>query len=118
LDKSGAEYFCSQGFEVLHHAPAPLRGDFGEVSPVKIYDWTRRNVPDSAEAVVIAGNGLRAIGAIEALEKDLDRPVLSANQVAFWHALRLVGIDTPVSRYGRIFTAALPADALVNVRER
>jgi maleate isomerase len=111
LDKSGVEYFQSQGFEVVHHAPAPLRSDFGEVPSAQIYDWTRRNVPASAEAVVIQGNGLRAIGAIEALEEDIGRPVLSANQVAFWHALHVAGIHAPVSHYGRIFTAGLPADA-------
>jgi maleate isomerase len=111
LDKSGAEYFQSQGFEVIHHAPAPLRSDFGEVLPAQIYDWARRNVPASAEAVVIGGNGLRTIGAIEALEQDFCRPVLSANQVAFWYALHLAGTHMPVSHYGRIFAADFPADA-------
>jgi maleate isomerase len=110
LDKSGAEYFRSQGFDVVHHAPAPLRSDFGEVPPARIYEWARRHVPTSAEAVVIGGNGMRAIGAIEALEVDLGRPVLSANQVALWLALRLTGIHTAVNCYGRIFAADLPAD--------
>ena len=110
LDKSGAEYFRSQGFEVVHHAPAPLRSDFGEVPPAQIYDWARRNVPASAEAVVFAGNGLRTIGAIEALEQDFGRPVLSTNQVALWHALHLAGIQSPVSHYGCIFAAGIPAD--------
>jgi len=103
--------FPEPGVDVVHHAPAPLRSDFGEVPPAQIYDWARTNVPASAEAVVIGGNGLRAIGAIEALEESFDRPVLSANQVALWHALRLAGIDAPVNRYGRIFAAGLPADA-------
>jgi maleate isomerase len=110
LDKSGAEYFRSQGFEVVHHGQAPLRSDFGEVPPAQIYDWARRNVPASAEAVVFAGNGLRTIGAIEALEQDFGRPVLSTNQVALWHALHLAGIQAPVSHYGRIFAADIPAD--------
>ncbi len=111
LDRRGAEYFQSQQFEVVHHAPAPLRSDFGEVHPAQIYDWARRNVPSSAEAVVIGGNGLRAIGAIEALEADLGRPVLSANQVALWHALRLAGVHAPVGYYGRLFAAGLPVEA-------
>jgi maleate isomerase len=111
VDRSGAEYFQSQRFEVVHHAPAPLRSDFGEVHPGQIYDWARRNVPDSAEAVVIGGNGLRAIGAIKALEEDLGRLVLSANQVVFWHALHLAGVHATVNHYGRIFTADLPPEA-------
>jgi maleate isomerase len=38
-----------------------------------------------------------------AAEEDLARPVLTANQVAFWHALRLSGTRAPIVGYGRIF---------------
>jgi len=65
-------------------------------------------VPDSAEAAVIGGGGFRAIGAIEALEAALGRPVLSANQAAFWYALRLSGVTNGVSGYGRIFALDRP----------
>ena len=49
------------------------------------------------------GNGFRAIGVIETLEEDLGRPVLTANQVAFWYALREAGVRAPVKGYGRLF---------------
>jgi len=65
-------------------------------------------VPDKAEAVFIGGNGLRAIGVINALEESLGRPVLTANQAAFWCALRLTGTRAPVTNYGRIFELDLP----------
>jgi maleate isomerase len=108
LDKAGAAYFQSHGFDVAYHAPAPLRSDFGEVAPEQLYDWARHNVPASADALVIGGNGMRAIGAIEALEQTLGLPVLSANQVAFWHAHRLADLHTRVIHYGCIFAAGLP----------
>jgi maleate isomerase len=108
LDEAGADYFQGHGFDVAFHAPAPLRSGFGEVSPEQIYEFARGHVPASADALVIAGNGMRAIGAIEALEQTLGRPVLSANQVAFWHALRLVGLYAPLRHYGCIFAARLP----------
>jgi maleate isomerase len=111
LDRSGAAYFEHQGFEVVHHGPAPLRSDYGDVHAEKIYDWTRRNVPASAEVVFIGGSGFRAIGAVEALEEDLDIPVLTANQATFWHALRLAGVHASVSGYGRLFEHALSAQA-------
>ncbi len=57
----------------------------------------------SAPGLFIGGNGLRAVGAIGALEEDLGRPVLSANQVAFWLALCLAGARVPVGGYGRLF---------------
>jgi maleate isomerase len=111
LDRRGAEYFRGQSFEVVHHGSAPFRGDFGEVHPAQIYEWARRVVPASAEAVFIGGNGLRAVGAIEALEEDLGRPVLSANQVVLWHALRLAGVRAPVGGYGCLFAHDLLQEA-------
>ena len=56
-----------------------------------------------ADAVFIGGNGLRAIGTIRALEERLRRPVLSANQVLFWQALREIGARAKASRYGTVF---------------
>jgi maleate isomerase len=60
-------------------------------------------VPAQAEAILFSGNGIRTIGVIAALEEDLDRPVLTANQVAFWYALRQAGVHAPVNGYGRLF---------------
>lgn len=48
---------------------------------------------------------------IEALEEDLERPVLTANQVLFWYALRRTGSGARVSGYGRLFEEQLSADA-------
>ena len=53
-------------------------------------------------------NGLRAIGEIHALEERLRRPILTANQVLLWQALRLVGITSTVTHYGRVFTKGGP----------
>jgi maleate isomerase len=55
------------------------------------------------DGVFIAGNGFRAIEVIAALEEDLGRPVLTANQVAFWYALRLAGVGATVDEYGEVF---------------
>ena len=60
-------------------------------------------VPSEAEAVFFSGNGFRAIGVIAALKEDLGRPVLTANQLAFWYALRQAGVHAPVNGYGRLF---------------
>ena len=108
LDAIGAEYFASQGCDVVFHAPAAVRDGPGEVYPSQIYEWVRANVPASAEVVVIGGTGFRAIGAIQALEQDLARPVVTANQVALWEALRVAGLQTRVAGYGELFAHSLP----------
>jgi len=108
LSEHGAGYFQSQGFQVVHNAPADLPSDQRAIHPGQLYEWVRTYVPKSAEAVFIGGNGLRAIGVIHALEEDLSRPVLTANQVAFWHAIQLSGARVPIVGYGQIFNLGLP----------
>ena len=107
--QKGVGYFQTQGFEVVHashmtpgrEVPHPNLGS--DVSPAELYEWVRRHTPANAEVVFIAGNGFRAIGVIAALEEDLGRPVLTANQVAFWYALRLAGVGAEVDDYGQVF---------------
>ena len=108
LNAMGADYFRSQGLEVVHHAPAGLPSDQRAVHPGQLYEWARAHVPTEAEAVFIGGNGFRTIGVIAALEEDLAIPVLTANQVLCWHLLRLAGTRAPVVGYGRLFARPLP----------
>jgi len=104
LNGKGKEYFEGRGFVVLSSTSlAPARA-FQEVSPAEVYEWTVAHTPAESDAVFIGGNGLRAIGSIRALEERLRKPVLTANQVLFWQALRQAGVGAPVTGYGRLFT--------------
>src|SRR5215470_13027134 len=110
----GIAYFRNHGFDVVYVNQMRLRGfsfaqptdplrKFTEVYPGELYAWARAQVPPEAEAVLFSGNGFRAIGVVAALEKDLGRPVLTANQAAFWYALRLSGVGAEVDDYGQVF---------------
>jgi maleate isomerase len=107
--QQGSAYFQDQGFEVVHashlaptrEVPHPNLGS--DVTPAELYEWIRAHAPSTMDGVFIAGNGFRAIGVIAALEEDHGRPVLTANQVAFWYALRLAGVETAVEKYGQVF---------------
>lgn len=103
LDALGAGYFQKEGFEVVHHGAAQLRSDYGDIEPEQVFQWANSEVPDNADAIVIGGGGFRAIGAIDALERSLGRPVLSANQASFWSALHIAGVNDEIGGYGRIF---------------
>ena len=103
MDQQGARYFQSQGFDVVHNEPCDLPSDQQAIQPSQLFERVRTHTPKSAEAVFIGGNGFRSIGIIKALEEDLARPVLTANQVAFWQALHLSGARAPIVGYGRIF---------------
>ncbi len=103
VSAAGKDYFVSRGIEVVYCTRMTPARPFTEVLPAEVYAWTKANVPQDAEGVFIGGNGLRAIGVIQALEDTLGRPVLTANQVAFWQALRRIRRTSDVSLYGRIF---------------
>jgi maleate isomerase len=109
LSALGADYFRSREMEVVYHAPAALPSDQRSIHPGQLYEWVRGNVPASAEAVFIGGNGFRAVGVIQALEEDLGVPVLTANQVLCWHLLRLAGTNAAVVNHGRLFAQPLPS---------
>lgn len=103
----GAEYYSSAGFDIVFASPCAIPSDQKLITPAALFDFAAENVPDAAEAVVIGGNGFRAVGVIDALETKLSRPVLTANQVLFWAALAAAGAPTSsVTGYGRIFATA------------
>jgi maleate isomerase len=99
----GENYFRNQGFEVTFCARIAPERPFTEVPPAEVYEWVKTNVPRQAESVFIGGNGLRAVGTIQALEGSLSRPVLTANQVVLWKALQVVSATSQPTQYGRIF---------------
>lgn len=109
LNGLGRDYFRAAGFDVVFAAPAQLPSDQRRITPGDVFEWVRGNVPSTAEAVMIGGNGFRAVGVIDSLEADLDRPVLSANQVLLWAALVTAGADPAmIDGYGRVFTTQRP----------
>lgn len=55
-----------------------------------------------ADGVLIAGTGFRCVGILEALEQELKRPVISANQASLWRCLRAAGIDDKIPGYGSL----------------
>jgi maleate isomerase len=113
FDQKGVAYFQERGLDVVHvsHLMPPIEvphPNTGSVtSPAEICEWVHSHVPSSAQAVFIGGNAVRAIGVIDALEEDLGRPVLTANQVSLWYALRSAGLEVGIDDYGQIFKMSL-----------
>ena len=106
LDALGAAFFAGEGFEVVSHGPADLPSDQSAIGPEAVHGAVLAATPDGAEAVFLGGNGFRAVGAIEALERDLGRPVLTANQVLLWALLRAAGSDVRPTGYGTLLERA------------
>lgn len=106
MNAKGERYYRGHGLEVVRcERMAPAR-TFTEVKPAEVFERAKALIPSNAECLLIAGNGLRAVGAIAQLEAALKRPVLTANQVLLWAALQRIGGASSVTRYGRVFRVA------------
>jgi maleate isomerase len=104
----GTVYWRAAGFDVLECTRIQPARSRTEVPAAEVFEFVSAHTPHAAEAVFIGGNGLRAVGAIRALEARLGRPVLTANHVAFWYTLRQAGVGAPVNGYGRVFRKLNP----------
>lgn len=108
LNELGAEYFRSQGFEVVDARLADLPGDPDQVQPAMVVEWVAQHLSHRAEAVFIGGNGLRAARAIHQLEHRTGRLVLESNQVLLWSVLENAGAQVSVRGFGMLFDDRQP----------
>jgi len=105
VTQRGGQFFEQSGFEVTGAHGMGVRGDrdINAIDLERTYEFAKAVVEPDAQAVFISCTGLRTIGAIEALEKDLGRPVVTAIQATFWDALRLASVGATVSGFGELF---------------
>jgi maleate cis-trans isomerase len=91
----------------------------GILSAVKVAKLSRHEVVElaraaddpRAEAVLIPDTALHAATFVPELEAACRKPVLSANQVTFWEALRLAGEPRSHDGLGSLFSAEMDAEA-------
>lgn len=90
-------YLREAGCEILRDRAAGLPGSdvYCTTPPDYWYDAAIELRHPGADAYFISCANIQSMDVIEALEKELRKPVLTSNQVALWHALRLLGITTP-----------------------
>jgi maleate isomerase len=93
-----------QGLEVVSHAACDLPSNQRSINPSELYDWVLAHMPARCQAVFVGGIGLRSVGVIAALEEELARPVLTANQVLLRGVLRAIRSRVSIRGYGQLFT--------------
>lgn len=93
------------GHEVVRHANLGIDSDhaLAEVSLDEVYDLVRSVDHPEASAIFISCTNFRSVGAIEALEQALGKPVVSAIQASFWHCLDLADVKGAKPGYGSLF---------------
>ena len=98
-----AGYLKAAGFEIVGGRGAGAENSICHALPSDFwYDATIACRNDRADAYFITCTNVRAMGAIERLEKDLGKPVITSNQALLWHALRTAGIRDAIGGLGSL----------------
>lgn len=106
ISRQGRAYWETAGFQIVgYHRLADVTDIYAE-SEERAAELARRADAPAAQAVLISGTGLPTVGALERLERELGKPVVSSNQACLWRALRLAGVNEPVTGFGRLLREA------------
>lgn len=87
-----SEFLAEAGYETTSSAYFGLTGNIFRVSRTSVRDLVITADHPEADAVFLSCTNLRTFGVLAELEHELGKPVLSANQVTMWAALRAVGL--------------------------
>ena len=101
-------YLASHDVTVLSETGAGITGDGAAMLAITPEEWRRRvkaQDEPASQAAFISCTAIRAVEAIEPIEADIDKPVITSNQAMLWHALRKLGIDDRPAGFGRLMTA-------------
>ncbi len=74
----------------------------GSVPAHAFIDAARRTEREGAQALFISCTATKALDIIDELEAEIGIPVVTSNQAAFWHALKIAGWSRAIPGYGRL----------------
>jgi maleate isomerase len=96
LEANGATVLDAQGLGLVDNLVV------GRLQDSSAYDLARKIDRPEADGIVLACTNWKTMGAIERLEQELGKPVISTTQVSVWAALRLLGEEQGITGYGRL----------------
>jgi len=97
----------SHGIEVVSVGRLENVKNIYEETAERAYGLARRVDVPQAQAVFLSGVGMPTIAALERMERDLGKPVVSAAAAMMWHALRVAGVSEPIAGFGRLLANRL-----------
>jgi maleate isomerase len=97
-------YLTEAGFSVLHELGLGLESDgYSAVTPEQWIKIVKENLRPDADGYFLSCTNTRMIEAINDLEQDLSKPVISSNQATLWACLKKLGISHTHQALGRLF---------------
>jgi maleate cis-trans isomerase len=99
------------GFDVVSHGRLENVQNIYDETPERAYRLGRSVDREEVDAVFLSGLGMPTIATLEALERDLGKPVISAASAMMWRALQIAGVRECIPGYGRLLDSLAAASA-------
>ena len=98
------QFLKAQGVEVVKLGTFDMLDmfDHAKIRPEEIYAKVKTIATPEGEAVFVACAQLRALEVLDALERDLGKPVYSAVQASAWQAYQAMGVDPEIVDCGSL----------------
>jgi maleate isomerase len=104
IDDAEHEFFTTAGFEILGAAHLGITDAFKLADPTtdEIYALWQKSWRDGADASLITCLNMNSQDAIERIERETDKPVVTSTQATLWKLLRAAEVDDRITGYGRL----------------
>ncbi|AXE86152.1 aspartate/glutamate racemase family protein [Streptomyces sp. Go-475] len=101
-----AQFLRADGVDVVSVSSSGIitAAEVGTWGEAELLELARNSDHPDAEALLLPDTALHTAAHIPALEKELGKPVLTANQVTVWEALRLADRRVNAPELGALFT--------------
>jgi len=100
------EFHSGHGIEIVNYRFVPP--DTLLCAPDEAYyQILRQTDVDTAQGLLACFSGERSLDVVEALEKDLQKPVVGAVQATIWYALQKMQVREPLLGHGLLFRTPL-----------
>jgi maleate cis-trans isomerase len=96
LEASGMEVLATEGLALVDNLIV------GRLSPDTAYDLAMKVNRPEADAIALSCTNWQTMDAIDRIERDTGKPVVSTTQATIWAALRAIGHTEPIEGYGRL----------------
>ena len=103
LEASGVEVSGMKGLALVDNLVV------GRLAHDTAYDLALEIDRPDAEAIVLSCTNWQTMDAIERIERETGKPVVSTTQASIWAALRTIGWTEPVAGYGRLLRELAPS---------
>jgi maleate isomerase len=98
------KYLIDEGFQILDIQGMNIESgaDMYRVTPEFIMEYALGLDRFEAEAIFISCGGIRSLEIADALEKKVNKPIITSNQAMLWDTLRLAGIHDSIEGCGML----------------